>query len=137
MAFSSHVGGFVVATHWFRQPPVVDVPGGRRLMALRLPGWCCTWTCAGASILHPHWIVELLTHLATILSPVPPLLLATALLQLPVLVVGMVPVMVGSGASFTASLEFSCVDTLLLRALVQPLKSVPSLAVTGKVRCQA
>ena len=54
------------------------------------------------------------THLATFLGPIPPLLLATALHQLPVLVAGKAPVLAGSGAFFTASLEFYFVNDLLL-----------------------
>ena len=59
---------------------------------------------AGASVLRPRRVVELLIHLATLLGPIHLLLLATALLQLPVLVVGMAPLLVDSGTSFTASL---------------------------------
>ena len=59
---------------------------------------------AGASVLRLRWVVRRNTHLTPLLGPVPRLLRPAVLLQLPVLVVGAAPVLVGSEAFFTASL---------------------------------
>ena len=120
VALPGYAGGLVVADHLFPHLPMVDVNGSHQYMVLCFTGWCHSLrgpsvvSHAGSSVLRPHLVLGQTTHLTTFLGPIPPLLLATALHQLPVLVAGMAPVLAGSGAFFTTLLEFYFINDLLL-----------------------